>query len=97
LVARTDLWLWALILFGTRTGAAIIEIMSESYFFKIINEENADAISFFRNNYPLAYIVAPLLAIPIFFFVPSFKYLFYILGAILLGGLFIALRLRDVK
>jgi MFS family permease len=97
LVARTDLWIWALILFGTRTGAAIIEVMSESYFFKIISEENADAISFFRNNYPLAYVVAPLLAIPIFFLVPSFKYLFYILGIILLCGLFIALRLKDVK
>ena len=97
LISKTDLWIWALILFGTRTGAAVIEVMSESYFFKIINEENADAISFFRNNYPLAYIVAPLLAMPILFFVPSFKYIFYVLGAILLCGLFIALRLEDVK
>ena len=97
LIAKNDLWLWALILFGTRTGAAIIEIMSESYFFKIINEKNDSAISFFRNNYPLAYIVAPLLAIPILFFVPSFEFIFYILGAILLCGFLVALRLRDVK
>ena len=97
LVSRTELWLWAFILFGTRTGAAIIEVMSESYFFKIISEENADAISFFRNDYPLAYIVAPLLAIPILFLIPSFKFIFYILGAILLFGLLITLRLKDVK
>ena len=97
LITKTDLWIWALILFGTRTGAAVIEVMSESYFFKIISEENADAISFFRNNYPLAYVIAPLLAIPTLLLVPSFKYLFYILGAILLFGLFISIRLKDVK
>ena len=97
LAVKAHLWLWALILFGTRTGAAIIEVMSESYFFKIINAENSEAIAFFRNNYPLAYIVAPLLAIPILLLIPSFKFIFYILGAILLCGLFVALRLKDVK
>ena len=97
LFTKTDLWIWALILFGTRVGMAIVEVMSESYFFKIISEENADAISFFRNNYPLAYIIAPLAAIPIFMLAPSFKYLFYVLGAIMLYGLFLSLRLKDVK
>ena len=97
LITTPSLWIWAIILFGTRTGAAIIEIMSESYFFKNVHEENADAISFFRNNYPLAYILAPLLAIPILILIPSFQYIFYILGAILLLGFFITLRLKDVK
>jgi len=97
LVKEPNLWLWALILFGTRVGAATIEIMSESYFFKNVHEENADAISFFRNNYPLAYILAPLLAIPILILIPSFQYIFYILGAILLIGFFITIRLKDVK
>jgi MFS family permease len=97
IAAKTDLWLWAIILFGTRAGAATIEVMSESYFFKKISEENADAIAFFRNNYPLAYVIAPLLATPILLFVPYFKYIFYILGAIVLCGLFIALRLKDIK
>ena len=97
LVIKTNLWLWAIILFGTRVGAAIIEVMSESYFFKIISEENANAINFFRNNYPLAYIVAPLLAIPVLLLIPSFQYLFYVLGAIMLIGLLITLRLKDTK
>jgi len=38
LATQTNLWLWALILFGTRAGAAVVEVMSESYFFKIISE-----------------------------------------------------------
>ena len=88
---------WAGILFATRVGAATIEVLSESYFFKVVSEENADAISFFRNTTPLSYIIAPLLAVPVLLFVPSFEYLFFILGAVMLYGLFITLRLRDIK
>jgi len=97
LITESILWIWALILFATRVGAATIETMNESYFFKIVNEENADEISFFRNAPSVSYIIAPLLATPILFLIPSFGYLYYILGAILLVGLFVALRLKDVK
>ncbi|MEI6581237.1 MAG: MFS transporter, partial [bacterium] len=96
-IPNSTIWVWALILFGTRVGAATIEIMSESYFFKTISEKRADEISFFRNTTPLSYIIGPLLAIPVLLFVPSFKYLFFILGIIILLGLLIALRLKDTK
>src|SRR3989344_2858619 len=89
--------LWTLILFTTRIGAATIEIMSESFFFKSIKEENADVLSFFRSTNPLSYIIAPLFAIPILLLVPSFKYLFFVLGAVMLYGFLISLRLKDVK
>ena len=89
--------LWASILFATRIGASVIEVMSESYFFKEVGPQNANVISFFRNTYPLAYLIAPLLAIPVLLYIPSFKYLFFVLGAIMLGGFFIALRLKDIK
>ncbi|MCX6751599.1 MAG: MFS transporter [Candidatus Nomurabacteria bacterium] len=92
------LWLWALVLFMTRVGAATIEVMSESYFFKVINKKECpDEISFFRNTLPVSYVIAPLLAVPILFLVPSFEYLFFVLGAVLLMGFFITLRLQDVK
>ncbi len=97
LVLAPELWLWAGILFMTRVGAATIEVMSESYFFKSVKEESADALSFFRNTTPLSYLIGPLVAIPILIFVPSFKYLFFVLSAVLFLGLFITLRLRDVK
>ena len=90
-------WIWAIILFGTRVGAATIEIMSESYFFKEVTDRNADEISFFRNTYPLSFIIAPALAIPVLLLVPSFKYIFFVLAAIMLIGLFISLRLKDIK
>lgn len=89
--------LLVIILFLTRVGAATIEVMSESYFFKEVNEREADVISFFRNTYPLAYIIGPLLAIPVLLFVPSFEYLFFVLGAIMLYGLYLTLKLKDIK
>lgn len=97
LISEPKIWIWAIVLFGTRVGAATIEAMSEIYFFKKVDAENSDAISFFRNNYPLAYVIAPIFAVSILFLVPSFKYLFFILGAVMLYGLFVTLRLRDVK
>jgi len=88
---------WGLLLFGTRIGAAMIEVMSETYFFKKIKPEAAEEVNFFRNTYPLSYIIAPIFAIPILFLVPSFEYLFYVLGAIMLIGLLITLKLKDTN
>jgi len=96
-ITEPALWVWALALFVTRIGAATIEVMNESYFFKIVSEENADEISFFRNAPSIAYVIAPLLAIPVLFLVPSFKYIFFVLSAIMMIGLLNILRLRDVR
>ncbi|OGI89778.1 hypothetical protein A2911_00770 [Candidatus Nomurabacteria bacterium RIFCSPLOWO2_01_FULL_40_15] len=96
-ISSATVWLWALILFTTRVGAATIEVMSESYFFKSVQEEDVGTTSFFRNTTPLSFILAPLIATPILFLVPSFEYLFFVLGIILLLGLFITIRLKDVR
>lgn len=92
-----NFWLWAGILFMTRVGAATIEVMSETYFFKSVSEEDDDVISFFRNTMPLSFIVAPLVAIPVLYLVPSFKYIFFVLSAVMFFGALISLRLRDVR
>ncbi len=96
-IREPNMWSWVIILFLSRVGAAFIEVMSESYFFKTINERNADEIDFFRNTTPLSYIIAPLLAIPVLLFIPSFSYLFFVLGIILLIGLFITLQIKDIR
>ena len=97
LITESKLIIWIIVFFLTRVGAATIEIMSESYFFKAVNEKDADEISFFRNTLPLSYIIGPLIAIPVLLLVPSFEYLFFILGTVLLMGFFITLRLQDIK
>lgn len=90
-------WLFALVLFLSRIGAATIDIMSESYFFKNINETDVDEIAFFRNTGPLSFIIGPAGATICLLFIPNFSYLFFILGAILMIGLLISFRLRDIK
>lgn len=97
LIKEPILWMWAIVLFVTRIGAATIEVMNEIYFFKAVKEEDADEISFYRNASPLSYVIAPLFATPILLLVPSFSYLFFILSAILLIGLYNSLKIKDLK
>lgn len=97
LITQPRVFLFAIVLLCTRIGAASAEAMAESYFFKTVTKKDADDISFFRNASPLSYIIAPLLAIPVLLFAPSFNYLFFVLGTILLVALFISLRLKDVR
>ncbi len=97
LFTAKSLIFWAIILFATRVGAATVEIMSENYFFKSVDEEHVNILSLFRSTTPLSFIVAPLLAIPVLFFAPSFKYIFLVLGVIMLYGFLVSLRLKDVK
>lgn len=89
-ITKHVIWIWALVLFGTRVGAAIIEIMSDVYFFKHINKENDEFIGIYRNTRPMAYILGPLTASGLFFIIPSFKFIFLILGALMLFGVYIA-------
>ncbi len=91
-----NLWLWALVLFITRVGAAMIEIMNETYFFKKVDGKSSSELSFFRITRPLAYIIVPLMASLAFYFV-GYKYSFIALGVIVFYGLRYSLTLKDTK
>ncbi|HEY1041561.1 MAG TPA: MFS transporter [Candidatus Paceibacterota bacterium] len=54
--------IWALILFSTRIGAALIEVSAESAFFKKIKRSEIEFISVFRSATPIAFIVTPIFA-----------------------------------
>ncbi len=88
--------LWAIILFLTRTGAATIEIMKETYLFKKIDGVDTGIISLSRINVPFAYLVGPVfVSIVLMFF--DFKYVFLLLGLVMLLGLKYAWGLKDTK
>ncbi len=89
-------WHWMLLLFATRIGASLIEIMRDTYFFKKIDFRDVHLTALFRNTIPLAYIVAPLLATLLLAFFPM-NILFLFLGFITLTGLFASLTLKDTK
>ena len=89
-------WMWATILFITRIGASFVEISSESYFFKQVNPEKSDVISFFRINRPISFIVAPLLATITLEFI-SFQYIFILVGTLMILGTKYSLAITDTK
>jgi MFS family permease len=90
------IFIWAILLFTTRVGASLIEIMKDSYFFKQIDQRNINLIILYRNLLPLAYVIAPLIAVFILIFLPL-QYLFLFLGLFMLSGLAFSLRLRDTR
>lgn len=86
-ITTSIFWIWATVLFITRIGAALVEISSESYFFKHVKEENTGLIGIFRMSRPLSYVIAPLFALPIIYFF-SYSTSFYFLAIFVLFGLF---------
>ena len=97
-VTGTSILIWALILFSTRIGAAMVEIMCDVYFFKKVDDRNANLISFYRMARPAAYIVGPLLALVVLS-LPNFglKELFLVLGFLMFFGLRFSLAIADTK
>jgi MFS family permease len=88
--------LLGLILFGTRIGASCIEVLTESYFFKKVPRDESGEISIFRNMYPIAYIIAPLIGSLVLRWLPV-HYLFLILGIILLCGILFIIPIQNTK
>jgi MFS family permease len=88
--------LWVIVLFLTRVGASLVEVTSDSYFFKKVDEEKTDVISFYRLTRPLSYVVAPIIAALALQFVP-FQFTFIIIGALMIVGTRYSLALVDTK
>ncbi|MCD5384573.1 MAG: MFS transporter [Candidatus Pacebacteria bacterium] len=95
-ITTADFALWMVVLFITRIGAAIIEVMNEIYFFKHVNNQDTDTISAFRMLGPLAYIIAPTIGSLLLFFMPI-QYLFGLMGIIMLIGIVASTALNDTK
>jgi hypothetical protein len=68
--------------------------MSDSYFFKHIKPENEEFVGVYRSASPVAYIIGPLFAFVVFSFVPSFNFLYLILGAFMLCGIYLSGTIR---
>lgn len=95
-ISNDNFYLWMAILFITRIGASMVEIMNETYFFKKIDSSQMAIISIFRTTKPLAYVIGPIIATILFMFI-DFKYLFIILGFMMFYGLRFSLALKDTK
>ncbi len=86
------------VLFVGRMGASIVEAMTETYFFKLIDGSNAGQIGYFRRSRPLAFIVAPAGASALLAFsVVTMEQLFYVLSGLMFSAALYSLSLQDTK
>ena len=88
--------MWATLLFITRIGASFVEVSTESYFFKQVNPDKSDVVSFFRISRPLSFIIAPILAVLTLQFIP-FQYIFILIGSLMIIGTKYSLALNDTR
>jgi MFS family permease len=93
-IKTMDWILWALVLFGTRVGAAIIDVLRDSYFYKKVDAHNVSLIDFFRTARPIGIITASGISFVLLLFF-SMKAVFFLLVFILLLAFFPAFRLHD--
>ncbi|MDZ7799000.1 MAG: MFS transporter [Patescibacteria group bacterium] len=85
--------IWALILFLSRSGAALVQSMRESYFFKCVDVEDIDYINFFRNLKPLGFLFGSLIGIIVLNLL-IIEYIFIILSIILFLSLIVVWQLK---
>lgn len=88
---------WAAALFVLRSGAGIIEVMTDTHFFKRISASDADVLSLFRNSNQVAYLVVAVISSGLLFLFPM-RSLFLILGVLIFAfGVPVALSIRDTR
>ncbi len=95
-LTSTNPFEWAALLFVTRIGAALLESMTETHFFKHVNEDDVNTISCFRMIRPLSYIFGSILGTLALFFV-DIQYIFLIFAVIILYGLRYSLAIKDTR
>jgi len=87
---------WMILMFVSRVGASLVEVTTESYFFKHTNGSDTNAIGFFRLTRPLSTVIGTLAGTLILLLLP-FKLAFVVLGFFMLPGIFLASRIHDTK
>jgi len=93
-VTETSLVVWAALLFGTRIGMSLVEIGSESYFFKHVDSGDTNLLSIFRDARPLAWLLGPLLG-SILLAIFSMQFLFLALSLVMLYGTWTSARMKQ--
>lgn len=95
-VVEPNIFTWMGILFATRIGASIVQVMRDAYFYKKIGPEDVDLIDFFRTTKSASYIFG-MIFFSLFLIVFPLKMLFVMLGIIAFTALAPVIRLHDTK
>jgi len=84
------------VLISTRIGGAMVEITTETYFFKHVDGSDINSISLFRMLRPLGALIGPLIGSFVLLFI-SLQSAFIVLGAICLLGIPLAFFIKDTR
>jgi MFS family permease len=90
----SSIMVWTMILVLGRIGAALAEILKESYFYKRIDGNDVDIIDFFKTSGPVAYIAATAISGIILTFL-SINFIFLVLAIICFSAFYPTFRLVD--
>lgn len=86
--------LWALVLFVSRVGAALIEIMTETYFFKKIGPQDTGLLSIYRLARPAGVILGSVVGVVSVAILPLSQ-LFFVVAIVVFFGLKESLFIED--
>jgi len=95
-MSTTSIWPWIALMFVNRIGAALIEVTTESYFFKHTKGTDANLISFFRLTRPLGLIVGSLIGSAALLYLP-FNLIFIVFALALIPGMLLTSTLHDTR
>ncbi len=89
-----DITTFVVLLFMTRVGASLIEIMRDIHFYKNVSPKDLDMIGFYKLQHPLGYVFGPLVGMIVLSYL-DMRYLFLILGIVTSLFVFININLKD--
>lgn len=87
---------WMLVLLASRIGAALVEIMTETYFFKKIDHEETGTLAIYRLTRPTGILLGATigtLTLTIF----SLEKIFFVLAVVIFLGMKETLSLKDTR
>ncbi len=95
-ISSASIALWSIVLLSTRIGAAMLEVLRDSYFYKRIDGHDVDLINFFRTAMPMGYILASSISVLLLLFFPV-KSVFLAASLVVFSALWPAIFLVDNK
>ncbi len=95
-MTTTEMIPWMVLMFISRVGASLVEVTTESYFFKKVDGDDANLMSVFRLTRPLSVLAGSLLGSVCLAIMP-FNLAFLVLAFVMVIGLFITLGIEDTR
>lgn len=86
---------WVIVLFVSRIGAALVEAMQDSYFYKQVSESDISVINFFRSTRAVAYVVSSIVIGGVMICVGDMRAIFIVLFVAVFIGLIPIVLLHD--